>query len=114
MQPLFEHLCTEVEEQQPCWKAARDGQTIGFKHADAADLAIALHVDRITPPSIVVRLPRPLADLGKANPYPHLPMFWEARYDVQGWNVYLDSEIPDLAPAVTIAAQYNRPCHPVT
>jgi hypothetical protein len=105
MRELFTRLCDAVRERDLGWTPRRDGESLVF--TSRSENPVAIHVSRAAPPSFLIRLPAPLAELDEANPYPGLPMFWIARFRAQGWNVEREDDVPDLSVAVEIAEKYE-------
>jgi hypothetical protein len=114
MRELFERICEAAAARGLDWKARKDGDTIGFKSPLDPTFKIAIHCfpksKRVyEPPSLLIHPPRPLADLGVANPYPDLQTFWTEPWGAQGWSVPIVRDIPDVGPAVDLAVRLGRP-----
>jgi hypothetical protein len=112
MQELFARICEEIEDRRLDWRAARDGDTVGFKKPGGKTFMVALHCNpkgarEYKPPSMLIH---PRAEL-VANPYEssRLQMFYVGEYGgVQGWSVPITGLIPDVAPVVELAITEGR------
>jgi hypothetical protein len=111
MEPLFRQICEAVQARGLGWIARVDGKTIGFKAPGGERFKIAVHSDaaKSEPPSLLIHPGKPLADLGLANPYPDLPMFWLPKRAAQGWSVFGAHRIPDVGIAVELAVDHGQP-----
>jgi hypothetical protein len=112
MRELFARICEQIEERQLDWRAARDGDTVGFKEPDGRTFKVAVHCNprgaqEYKPPSLLIH---PRAELA-ANPYEgeRLQMFYIGEYGgVQGWSVPIAGLIPNVAPVVELAIAVGR------
>ena len=111
MEALFRRICEAVHARGLGWNARVDGRTIGFKAPGGETFKIAVHGDSAKgdAPSILIHPDKPLEEIGLANPYPDLPMFWVAKHAAQGWSVFGEHRIPDVGIAVELAIEYGRP-----
>jgi hypothetical protein len=113
MRGLFSALCAAVHERGLGWRAATDGETIGFKATGEPTFKVALHASRegnpdYRPPSLLIHPVATLADLGVEDPYPHCGRFWVAEYAAHGWWISPLHDVPDVTAAVDLAATHGR------
>jgi hypothetical protein len=111
---LFVRICEAVEARELLWKTYTEVDNVGFKASSAGKFKIAINTEKtptsFDPPSFLVHPGVELKDLGVANPFPNLPMFWNAKYAAQGWSVFSTEMIPDdLGPVVDLAVKYGQP-----
>src|SRR4051794_38495484 len=112
MRELFARICERIEERHLDWRAARDGDTVGFKEPSGKSFKVSLHCNPkgaqvYAPPSLLIH---PRAEL-VANPYENdrLRMFYIGEYGgVQGWSIPTTGLIPDVEPVVELAITQGR------
>lgn len=113
MRGLFVALCAEVHERGLGWRAATDGETIGFKATGEETFKVALHAARkgnpdYRPPSLLIHPFAPLADLGVDDPYPERQPFQVPEHNVHGWWISPLRDLPDVGAAVDLAVAHGR------
>ena len=113
MRDLFLALCRAVQERGLNWRAATDGETIGFKATGESTFKVALHASRkgnpdYQPPSLLIHPSAPLPDLGVDDPYPDNNPFWVPEYAAHGWWISPLRALPDVGAAVELAVAHGR------
>jgi len=116
MRSLFQRVCEEIQRRELSWRAAKDGETIGFKATPGGvAFKVAMHCalkqqEEFKPPSLLIQPGRPIEDQGEPNPYPELGKpFWVAQYSAQGWTVGAPWRVPDPRPVVDLAIRHGQP-----
>jgi hypothetical protein len=113
MHDLFGRLSEAVHERGLGWRAATDGETIGFKAPGEPTFKVALHAARkgnpdYRPPSLLIHPTAPLGELGVDDPYPDRDPFNVAKHAAHGWWISPLRDLPDVGAAVELAATYGR------
>jgi hypothetical protein len=113
MRNLFVALCAAVRERGLGWRAATDGETIGFKAAGEPTFKVALHAARkrnpdYRPPSLLIHPVAPLVDLGLDDPYPDREPFQVPENAAHGWWISPLRDLPDVGAAVELAVAHGR------
>jgi SAM-dependent methyltransferase len=106
LRTLFDRVAEAISARELAWEPKLRNGHIAFQRFGGYNV-VSLDVHPTTIPSVMIKVPLPLEELGITNPYPDLHTFWQPKYKQVGWNIPSTDEIPDLGLAIEITRRYQ-------